>query len=341
MKNKINVLVTFKLDEEALALIQNVSEQIDLSVIPAKNPGEIPDEVWEKADVLFTSLVLPDRNLAPKLKWIQSRYVGIDHFLGHDLLNEPGITLTSMSGAITSQIAEFVMMMVLAMGHKFPALVQNQAKKEWPKHGDKWREFLPLELRDSTVGIIGYGGIGRQVARLLQPFRPTILAAKNDVLHPEDTGYIPEGMGDPHGDYFDRLYPIEALHSLLSESDFVILSLPLTDATYHIINAEAFGAMKPSAYLINIGRGALIDEDALIEALRDGKIAGAALDVFEEEPLPADNPLWEVPNALITPHVSYLSRNFNMDTLQLFLENLNRFMADLPLYNQVDLSKGY
>jgi phosphoglycerate dehydrogenase-like enzyme len=341
MKKDINLLATFKLDEEAQTRIRKVSDRINLSVMPVKSAEEISEEVWENVDVLFTQRVMPEPAWVPKLKWIQSRYAGIEDLLDHPLLNQPGICFTNMSGAITSQISEYIVMMILALGHQLPRLIQQQKEKMWPSYGDKWRQFVPQELRDSTVGIVGYGGIGRQVARLLQPFRPTILAAKKDVLHPEDTGYIPEGMGDPHGDFFDRLYPIEALHSLLEESDFVVLTLPLTDETYQMMNADAFEAMKPSAYLINIGRGDLIAEDDLIKALQTGQIAGAALDVFHEEPLPQESPLWEMPNVIITPHMSYLSRNFNTDTLSLFVENLNRFLADLSLYNQVDVKKGY
>ena len=134
---------------------------------------------------------------------------------------------------------------------------------------------------------------------------------------------------------------MEALHSLLSACDFVVVALPLTDETQHIIDAAAFEAMRKTAYLVNVGRGALIDEDALVEALKAGKIAGAALDVFEEEPLPEDSPLWDLENVIISPHVSGLSRHLQDDTLTLFVENVNRYLAGLPLHSQVDLQKGY
>ncbi len=216
-----------------------------------------------------------------------------------------------------------------------------QHDHHWPKQSEKWEAFLPVELRFSTVGILGYGSIGRQVARLLQPFGAEVLAAKRDAMHPEDTGYIPAGMGDPHGDFFNRLYPIEALHSMLSECDFVVVALPLTKETHHILDAAAFEAMKETAYLVNVGRGELIDQQALVEALKDKQLAGAALDVFEEEPLPEDDPLWDMENVIVSPHISGLSAHFREETLTLFIENLNRYIADLPLYNRVDLSKGY
>ncbi len=339
--SKIKVLVTFKLDEQSQARIRQCSDQIELTVLPVKHPEEIPTQQWAEAEVLFTQGVLPDCDAAPNLKWVQFRYVGMDPFLDHFLFHDPDMIITNMSGAITSQVAEFVVMTILAFGRKLPEIVSLQKEKRWLTNKEKWEEFIPQELRNSTVGIIGYGAIGRQVARLLRPYQATILAVKKDVLTPEETGYNREGMGDPHGEFFERLYPIEALHSVLAESDFVVMALPLTESTHHLINAAAIEAMKPSAYLMNVGRGGLVDEEALIHALQESKIAGAALDVFSEEPLPEDSLLWEMPNVIISPHISFISRNFNEDTLLLFLDNLNRFLADLPLHNRVDLKKGY
>jgi len=341
MKNKINILVTFKLDEQSQSRIRACSDQIEMAVIPVKSASEIPDEQWKEVEVLFTQSVLPEPAQVPNIQWVQFRYVGIDHFLDQALFQNPQVTFTNMSGAITNQVAEFAVMMILAFGRRLPEMIALQKEKHWLSNKEKWQTYFPQELRNSTVGIIGYGAIGRQVARLLRPFQATILAVKKDVLHPEDTGYIPEGMGDPHGEFFERLYPIEALHSVLEDSDFVVMALPLTESTHHLMNAAAFKAMKPSAYLINIGRGGLVDEEALIHALQENQIAGAGLDVFSEEPLSDDSPLWEIPNVIISPHISYVSPNFNEDTLLLFLDNLNRFLADLPLHNRVDLKRGY
>jgi phosphoglycerate dehydrogenase-like enzyme len=160
-------------------------------------------------------------------------------------------------------------------------------------------------------------------------------------MHPEDRGYSKQGMGDPHGEFFDRLYPIEAMHSLLKDSDFVVVALPITDETHHILDAQAFEAMKETAFLINVGRGGLIDENALIQALKSQQIAGAALDVFEEEPLANDSPLWDLENVIVSPHISGISPYFRQETLDLFIENLNRYLAELPLYNVVDFKQGY
>jgi len=341
MKKEIQILSTFDLTKEQQERLLKVSDRVKLTVIPASDPADIPDERWAEADVLYTWDVLPEPEKAPMLKWVQLGSAGVDPFLELPLLTRDDLLLTSMSGAIVSQIAEYVVMALLALGHQLPKMARDQSEHLWPGQKEKWAAYLPLELRHSTVGILGYGSIGRQVARLLQPFGAEVLAAKRDVMHPEDLGYVPEGMGDPHGDFFNRLYPMEALHSLLSACDFVVVALPLTDETQHIIDAAAFEAMRKTAYLVNVGRGALIDEDALVEALKAGKIAGAALDVFEEEPLPEDSPLWDLENVIISPHVSGLSRHLQDDTLTLFVENVNRYLAGLPLHSQVDLQKGY
>ncbi len=341
MAKEVNIICTFELTEEHRKRIRDGSDQVNLTVIPAARAEEIPEARWADAEVLYTWNVLPDPEDAPNLKWVQFNSAGIDPFVDHPLLHKQDLIATTMSGVIAGQIAEYVLMAMLAFGQQLPKLNRLKAAHRWPPEKEKWEQLMPRELRHSTVGILGYGSIGRQVARLLQPFGATVLAAKKDAMHPEDPGYILEGMGDPHGDFFDRLYPIEALHSLLAESDFVVVSLPLTEGTHHLLDKEALKKMRPTAYLINIGRGELVDQEALVAALREHRLAGAALDVFEEEPLPEDSPLWQLENVILSPHIAGLSHSLREETLSLFIENLNRYLAELPLYNRVDLSKGY
>lgn len=341
MKKEIKILVTKNLSPESQARIRETSDLVKLTVLPVKKADEIPEERWEETEVLFTQDVLPQPDQAPNLQWIQFNSAGVDPYLDRRIIRDTDIKATTMSGVITDQIAEYVLMALLAFGQKLPKLFRYQREKKWPGQKEKSQVLLPVELRDSTVGILGYGSIGRQVAYLLQPFEAKVLAAKKHVMQPENQGYAVDGKGDPHGDLFDRLYPIEALHSMLKASDFVVLALPLTASTRHILDARAFAAMKPTAYLVNVGRGELIDQPALVNALKTKQFAGAALDVFEEEPLPEDSPLWEMDNVILTPHISGLSRHLPEETLSLFIENLNRYMADLPLYNQVDVERGY
>ncbi len=197
------------------------------------------------------------------------------------------------------------------------------------------------ELRGSTIGLVGYGSIARQTARLLQPYGVEVLAAKRDAMQPEDNGYIPEGMGDPEGLRARRIYPIQALPSMVKECDFLAVILPLTPLTRGLINTEIFAAMKHGTYLIDVSRGGIVDHTALVKALKSGKVAGAMLDVFPQEPLPADNPLWKLTNVIITPHISGVSPHYNDRAVELFSENLHRYLGELPLYNRYNTELGY
>ena len=230
-------------------------------------------------------------------------------------------------------------MMMLALGHKLPEMLDQQRKASWPK--DRWERFSPMELRASTVGIVGYGSIGRQAARLLHGFGARVFATKRDLRHPEDTGYIPEDQGDPTGDFVHRLYPAEALHSMAKDCDFLVITTPLSPGTRGLINEEVFEIMKPNALLIDISRGGVVDHTALIAALREHKIAGAALDVFPEEPLPADNPLWKMPNVILSPHISGNTPFYDERAMDLFAENLRRYLEGRPLLNPFNIEAGY
>lgn len=339
MPKTVEVLITIPFEDALVNQLVNVSTQLNITVQKARKPEEIPPEILARTEVLYTNRVIPLPEQAPNLRWIQFHWAGVDHALEAPILKAPELVATHLSGASVSQMAEFAVTMLLALGHHLPDLNALQKHSEWP--ADRWERFTPLELRDSTVGIVGYGSIGRQIARLLFAFGAKVLATKRDAMHPEDTGYIPEGLGDPNGDYVHRLYPPQAIHSMLKECDFVIVTIPLTPITRNLLGPTELAVLKPTAYLVDIGRGGVIDQAALIAALRDRKIAGAALDVFPEEPLPADNPLWKLPNVILTPHIAGYSSAYDARAVALFAENLTRYLAGLPLYNQINLEKGY
>ena len=335
----VDVIITMPFSASLIKPLQEVSSLLRITVHPAKNINEVPDELWKRCEVLYTNRIIPDEELAPNLKWVQYHHVGLDAAI--DLIEEvrPNLTVTTLSGAATSQIAEHVMTMLLAFGRQLPNLAAQQQKAEWPR--DRWDRFTPRELRTSTVGIVGYGSIGRQVARLLREFGATVLATKNDAMHPSDNGYTPEGLGDPNGDFVHRLYPAQAVKSMLKDCDFIVVAVPLYEKTHGLIDAEVLAACKPNAYLVDISRGGIVNHAALIKALNEHRLAGAALDVFPEEPLPKKSPLWEMPNVIITPHIAGASAFYDERALALFAENLSRYIADLPLYNIFDLKKGY
>jgi phosphoglycerate dehydrogenase-like enzyme len=237
-------------------------------------------------------------------------------------------------------MAEYCLMMMLAFEYQLPKMMELKSKAEWPK--DAGRLFNAKGLRGKTLGIAGYGSVGRELARLANAMGMKVLAGKRDVMHPEDTsGYAQEGTGDPKGVIPERLYPGEALASMARECDYLVIITPLTGETRHIVNEEVLKAMKKSAVLINVARGSVVDEAALISALAAETIAGAALDVFEEEPLPATSPLWNLENVIISPHTSGNNALYHEKAASLFAENLRRYVEKRPLLNLLDRKRGY
>lgn len=339
MSEDIYILITLPLADELIEQISQVSDRFTVNRLPALEASEVPPEVWEKAEVLYTMYTLPQPEQAPKLSWVHSYLAGVDKIREEEIFLKEGIQLTTSSGANASQVAEHAVMMMMALGHQLPEMMRLQRRAEWMTN--KGARYVPRELRGSTVGIVGYGSIGRQVARLVHGFGAKVLATKRNVKQPEDHGYTPEGMGDREGDYFTRLYPPEAVRSMVSESDFVVVTVPLTSSTRGLLGRPEIDAMKPGALLVDVSRGGVVDHTALIAALTDGRLGGAALDVFPQEPLPTDHPLWELPNVIITPHVAGFSAAYNARANDLFVENLYRYVAKDPLLNPVDLSREY
>lgn len=339
MDSLIEVLITLPFPEELLERVSAVSPRLRVTALKAEKAQDISVETWQKTEVLYTANILPEPEWAPRLRWIQFHWAGIDSLIDHPILKKADLVATSLSGAAVTQMAEYILMMLLALGHRLPALIENQRAARWPK--DRWKLFSPRELRGSTVGIVGYGSIGREVARLLNAFGATILATKREVMHPQDEDYVPEGQGDPTGDLVRRLYPPQALRSMIKECDFLVVTVPLTKGTHGLIGEEELKAMRPTAFLVDVSRGGVVDQVALITALRDGKIAGAALDVFEEEPLPAESPLWKLPNVFVTPHISGVTPEYDTRAVDLFVENTKRYLEGKPVFNQIDLSRGY
>jgi phosphoglycerate dehydrogenase-like enzyme len=339
MNKPVEVLITLPFSDELIQQLSDISPHLHIHSVVARKVDEIPPELWAQVEVLYTNRVFPAQEQAPRLAWIQAHWAGIDHALEASILQRPGLIVTSLSGASAPQMAEHAVMMLLALGHHLTEAFQHLRRAEWPT--GRWELFSPTELRGSTVGIVGYGSAGRQIARLLHAFGATVLATKRDVMRPEDTGYSLEGMGDPGGDLVHRLYPPQALRSMLKLCDFVVVCVPRTPTTLNLIGAEELAALKPGAALVDISRGGIVDHNALIPLLRDRRLAGAALDVFPTEPLPADNPLWKLPNVIITPHIAGFSPYYDQRAVDLFAENLHRYLAGLPLYNRLQLDLGY
>jgi phosphoglycerate dehydrogenase-like enzyme len=287
--------------------------------------ADIPPGVLAQADVFYTGRALPAPAAVPNLKWVQSHSAGVDHMMDDPLFAGGGVQLTTASGVHGTNIGEYIVMMMLALAHRLPVAFGMMQQRRWSHDRPS---FLPMELRGATVGLVGYGAIARYTARLCHAFGMRVLALRRRA----------PGNAQEAGVSF---YQRDQLHAMLGECDFVVLTAPLTPDTRHMIDAAALLACKPSAFLVNISRGGLVDEEALVVALRAGQLAGAALDVFEREPLPDDSPLWRMDNVIMTPHIAGTTPNYERRAADLFAENLGRFIAGQPLINQVDFARGY
>src|SRR5258705_13904305 len=224
---------------------------------------------------------------------------GVNALADHPLYTKTAIPLTTTSGVHAATIAEYAVTMLLALAHRVPRMVEWQGRGGWPRDEQRWPLFVPAEVRGATLGIIGYGSIGRELARIAKSaFAMTVLASKRDPSRRADDGYALPGTGDPEGLLPDEWLGHAELDSLLARSDVVVLCAPLTPETRGLIGAKALARMKPSAFFINVGRGASVDELALADALRERRIASAAVDFFEREPAPARHPPYLV-NKLI------------------------------------------
>jgi phosphoglycerate dehydrogenase-like enzyme len=335
----VEILVTLPFTNQQLERIREISPRVKVVQYKARKAEDIPPEAWSKANVLYTDSVLPQIIQAPLIDWVQFHITGIDALVDAPFLEKPGLKITTASGASSPQMAEFALTMMLALGHNLPELFANQAKTDWPEH--RWEKYQPAELRGATVGLVGYGSINRELARLLQPFQVTVLAAKRDVMHPQDNDYSPPEIGDPDGELFHRLYPTQALKSMLKECDFIVVAVPLTEKTHHLIGAEELAVCKPGAYIVDVSRGGVINPEALLQALKDNKLGGAALDVFVNEPLPPTDPLWKAPRTLITPHIGGFSARYDDRAVELFMGNIENYLNERPLFNQFNFHRGY
>jgi phosphoglycerate dehydrogenase-like enzyme len=278
--------------------------------------------------------------IAPKLRWIHLFSAGVDHVLRSDLVIKRGIVLTNSSGTTAPWIAEYVIGAMLQHCRGFKLSMRAQIEHQWSHQEVR---ALCHSLRGKTLGIIGYGSIGRASARLAQAFGMAVLALKRDPSTHDDPGWSLPGMGDPEGAIPSRwLSPDERLE-LVSLSDYILLALPLTPATRHFLGAKEFDSARHSAYLINVARGEVIDQNALIDALRNGQLAGCCLDVTTPEPLAPDSPLWDIQNVTLTFHTSAARPPASFYDLasELFAENLSRFVSRRELFNVIDPSRGY
>lgn len=327
----VNVLVTADIGAECLRQIASISPEIKVwyasDLARADEGGDFSskeqfDELLAKAEVLY-AWRLPQNVIAraPNLKWIQVMFAGVDSFL-HGDIRQSSVIITNVRGMNAVPVAESVLELMLMFVKRAPLCFRLKQEKQW-------KSFVPAVLYSRTVGIVGLGSIGREVARLAKVFGMRVVATRKSAKKVGRARYV------------DVLLPSGQLRQLLLESDFVVLALPLTSETSSLIGEQELRTMKSTAYLINIARGGIVDERALIHALDEGWIAGAGLDVFATEPLPTESRLWELPNLIFSPHVTGDMEDYNTRATGLFCENLRRYLKGEKLLNVIDKKKGY
>src|SRR3954471_2463222 len=279
-------------------------------------------------EILFGISIRPEQFIAAKkLRWIHSQAAAVHQFMFPELVNSD-VTLTNARDVHGPVVAEQVIAMMFALAKRIPAAVRFQQKHEWGQDAFSSGRSHSRELAGATLGLVGLGSIGRNVAKHAAALGMRVIAVRE---HPEKE----------KPQHVDEVLPTSKLQELLAQSDYVVLSAPVTAQTTGMIGARQLAAMKPDAFLLNVGRGPLIDEAALVEVLRQHKIGGAALDVFDQEPLPPDSPLWDLEDLLITPHTGGISENMWERHYALFSDNLHRYLSGQPLLGLVDKRSGY
>ena len=331
-------MITFHLADDLVERVRNADPRVEVLYEPEllgkprymndqhgsqveRTP--LQEERWleflDQADIIFGYIsrhYAPKlTELAPKVKWIQSPSAGIASAVKRAGWDKTDILLTTASGMHATPLAEFCVMSMLMFVKDYFHMAEEKKLKHWQR-------TCTTELRTKTLAVIGLGNVGGEVARLSRGMGMRVLGTKRTT----------KGV-DPESVNVHKLYPQEDLHMMLSEADFVVIIVPLNDETRGMMGRQEIAAMKKGSVLINIARGAIVDEPALIEALQSGHLAGLAADVFSREPLPPESPLWDMPNVIISPHSASTADTENAKLTEIFLDNLERFLAGKPMRN--------
>ncbi len=335
----VRIVITSPLEDHLVRAIADTDPRLEVVYEPdllptpryaadhALTSDETPEEVerWhtllEQADVLFDfgpASLAPQLVSLPRLRWIQATSAGVGQFCARVGLTESPIVVTTASGVHARPLAEFVLMAMLMFGKEAFRMAADQ-------RAHRWERYAGQEMTGKTVGIVGVGRIGREVARVVRTLDARVVGT---VRAPD--GRRPEDLG------LDALLPTDRVDEMLPEIDVLVLCCPHTPATHHLLTAERLALLKPGAVLVNIARGHIVDEEAMIAALQAGRLHGAALDVFAHEPLPAESLLWDLPNVLISPHSASTADSENEKIVALFRDNLRRYLNGQPLLNVLD-----
>jgi phosphoglycerate dehydrogenase-like enzyme len=324
MANHTILVLTASATERELAMLEQLPPETSLAVGTA---AEAFANLAPEADVIFNwsasgKLLREVFAMSPRVKWVHSRSAGLDTTLFPELVASP-VPLTNGRGVFSQSLGEFALAAILYFAKDFRRLVRNQM-------AGRWDQFDITEVSGQTVGIVGYGDIGRAVATRVRAMGMQILAMKR--------GGPPMYNVDP---LVNRIYKPEDRIEMLSRCDYIVACTPLTAETRGLIGAAEFAAMKPNAVVINLGRGPVIDEAAMIAALTENRIKGAALDVFDTEPLPAGHPFYSLENVLLSPHCADHTPDWTDQAMLFFLAQFERYRKGEPLQNVVKKDQGY
>lgn len=316
----MKILLHYAFDDNQVKVFQDVAAKYDSEILFTTDDDEAVSMAGD-VEVVIGFFKPPVCAAAPNLKWVQSFSAGMDHFLFPEIIDRD-VIVSNAAGLHAPQGGEHAWAMLLALARGIRPGLERMGEK-------RWGGVNVVEISGGTLGLIGLGGFGLEMVKRAQGYDMTILAL--DAVRTEK----PVGVSEL------KKPTTENLHALLEKSDAVMTACPLTKETYHLLGAEEFKKMKSSAYLVNVTRGGIVDEDDLVVALKNGDIAGAALDVCEIEPLPEDSPLWTAPNLLITPHRAGASQYRPRRLFEFFVENLERYLKGEPVRNVVDKVKGF
>jgi phosphoglycerate dehydrogenase-like enzyme len=318
MSSEYTVLVLSQEDDPQLSMLKGLRHIVGRT--PEAFAAAVNDPViilaWSAPKKLLRDVFLMCKNVL----WVHSRSAGLDSVLFPELVAS-NVPMTNGSGVFSQSLGEFSLAAILYFAKDFRRMLRNQM-------AGVWEQFDVEEIDTQTVGIVGYGDIGRAVAKRVHPMGMTVLALKR---HP------PEAV-DP---LVDQFYKTEDLLAMLPRCDYVVVCLPLTAETHHMMSDAEFAAMKPTAVIVNVGRGPVIDQAAMVRALTEKRIKGAGLDVFEHEPLPAGDPMYRLENVLLSPHTADHTKDWLNQAMRFFMEQYGRFIKGAPLENVVNKSLGY
>jgi phosphoglycerate dehydrogenase-like enzyme len=321
--DNITILVLSDPTDRELAMLEALPDSTSIAV---GNNAAAFENLAPEATVIFNwsggrQLMQQVWKMAPRVEWVHSRAAGLDSLLFPELVDSP-VPLTNGRGVFSQSLGEFVIGAALFFAKDFRRMMRNQA-------AGIWEQFDVEEVRGQTMGIVGYGDIGRACAKRAHAMGMKVLALRRRPELSEDDNFV------------ERVYPLDRMLEMMPECDYVVAAAPLTPATRALIGEAAINAMKKTAVVMNVGRGPVVEEKALIRALESGRIRGAALDVFEHEPLADGHPFYKLENLLLSPHCADHTLDWLQQAMQFFIDQFARYAAGEPLRNVVDKRAGY